>query len=462
MTHLLADMLRGDLATFIGKTLTTCDPAASYAANWHIDLIAEYLQAATRGDIRRLIINMPPRSLKSICVSVAWPAWLLGHDPRRRIIAASYASQLAFKHSLDTRLVVGAPWFKQIFPEMELAADQNEKRKFMTTKRGFRMATSVGGTLTGEGGNFLIIDDPMRPLHAMQAHWREHVHGWFEHTFASRLDNRQKGVIVLVMQRLHEDDLTGYLLKKGGWTHLSLPALATQTQTYQLGEVEKVYQEGELLHPVRMNAEIIAQVKNEIGGHAFAAQYQQQPMPQEGAMLRPWWFGRFEAAPQAPARIVQSWDTAIKSGTQHDTSVCLTFAEYEGKSYLLEASQMRLEYPDLKRRFVEHAARWQPQAILLEDKASGQQLLQDMRRESALPVIARLPKADKITRFAAVSAMIEAGKMLLPRHAQWLADFENEIFAFPHAAHDDQVDALTQYLEWLRTSSFEQARLRKI
>lgn len=179
-------------------------------------------------------------------------------------------------------------------------------------------------------------------------------------------------------------------------------------------------------------------------------------------MVRPWWFGRYRDAPHVVSRTVQSWDTAIKSGAQHDASVCLTFAESEGKSYLLEAQVLRLEYPDLRRAVLAAAQRWKPEAILIEDKASGQQLLQDIRREWALPLVATLPRGDKITRFAAVSAMIEAGRVVLPEQAGWLADFEQEMMIFPTGTHDDQVDALTQYLQWLRSGSLGKLRIRRL
>lgn len=454
-------VLKTDLASFIGKSLATVNPGATYLPNWHIDVIAEHLQAAARGDITRLIINMPPRALKSVCVSVAWPAWLLGHDPRRRIIGASYAASLSIKHSLDCRLLLQTPWYRRLFPEVELVRDQNEKHKFMTTRRGFRMATSVGGSITGEGGNFLVIDDPLSPAQAMNAHMRDAANRWFEHTFASRLDDKNKGVIVLVMQRLHAEDLSGYLLEKGGWEHLSLPMVAEQPSVHDFGRVKKERAAGELLHAARENMQAVERAKLELGSHAFAAQYQQQPLPEEGGMLRPWWFGRF-VQPPVSSRHVQSWDTAIKSAAQHDASVCLTFLEHEKKSYLLDARVMRLEYPDLKHRFLALATQWKPEVILIEDRASGQQLLQDMRRESMFPLIARQPKHDKVTRFAAVSAMIEAGRVLLPQQATWLADFESEVFSFPGGAHDDQVDALTQYLDWLRSGSFERLSVRSL
>ncbi|MDE3059736.1 MAG: phage terminase large subunit [Pseudomonadota bacterium] len=455
-------LLTHDLPTFIGKTIATTDPGTTYLPNWHIDLIAEYLQAIESGEITRLIINMPPRSLKSVSVSVAWPAWLLGHDPARRILAASYSSALALKHSIDCRAVLASSWYRRVFPDMLLARDQNEKSKFMTTRRGYRMAVSVGGGVTGEGGNFLIIDDPLSPAQAMSASSRNQVNDWFDHSFVSRIDDKQRGAIVLVMQRLHLQDLAGYLLAKGGWQHLSLPAVAPMPHHHDFGRVHKFREADELLHPMREDEELIERAKIELGSAAFSAQYQQQPLPEEGAMVRAWWIRRYEAPPLPADRRVQSWDTAIKSGMQHDASACLTFAESEGHCHLLDVQLLRCEYPDLKRAFYALAERWQPQAILIEDRASGQQLLQDVRRESHLPVIPIQPRGDKITRFAAVSAMIEAGKLLLPAQAPWLSDFESELFAFPSGAHDDQVDALAQYLDWLRSSLWEKLRIRRI
>ena len=458
----LDEMWKNNFSRFIGKTLQTVDPSTRYADNWHIDLIAQQLEAARKAEITRLIINMPPRALKSTCVSVAWPAWLLAHDPCARIMAASYSERLSIRHSLDCRMIVTSPWYRRLFPGVQLAHDQNEKYKFMTTERGFRFATSVGGTITGEGGNFLIIDDPINPTQAANEIWREHVNRWFDHTFSTRLNDKQKGVIVLVMQRLHENDLTGHLLSKGGWKQLSLPAVATAPEDYIIDGEHHYREINEPLHPHREDIMLIERARIDLGSHAFAAQYQQQPMPDEGGMARPYWFGRYKSPPESEGRRVQSWDTAIKSGAQHDASVCLTFAEHEGKSYLLDAQVMRHEYPDLKRAFYKLAKQWRPQAILIEDRASGQQLLQDVHRDSHLPVIAMQPKKDKITRFAAISAMLESGRVALPEQASWLAGFEGELFAFPAGTHDDQVDALTQYLDWLRGMSWERLGIRSL
>ncbi|MGE0755095.1 MAG: phage terminase large subunit [Alphaproteobacteria bacterium] len=462
MNYWYYELLKYDFPTFIGKTLATVNPGARYQPNWHIDLIAEYLEAVRRSEVRRLIINMPPRAMKSTCVSVAWPAWLLAHDPSCRIISASYSMPLSIKHSVDCRLVMESEWYRLLFPQSRLTHDQNQKHKFTTTQRGYRYASSVGGTITGEGGDFLIMDDPMNPAQARSYGRRESVAAWFEHTFASRLDNKKTGGIVLVMQRLHQDDLSGYLLAKGGWEHLSLPAQFSSACTYDFGSVRRQVHEGE---PLQANREGLADVKRmqqEMGSHIFAAQYQQQPVMQEGRMVKPRWFGRYTQPPALCQRTVQSWDTAIKSSSQHDATVCITITESEGKSYIRDVAVMRVEYPELRRVFTDMAARWKPDVILVEDKASGQQLLQDMRRETGLPLIGVQPKTDKITRFAAVSALCEAGRLVLPRQAPWLASFEQELFMFPDHKHDDQVDALSQYLDWLRWQSYSHPSLRSV
>lgn len=454
-------ILKYDFSTFIGKTLATVNPGAVYAPGWHIDLIAEYLEAVRHGEITRLIINMPPRALKSTCVSVAWPAWLLAHNPSARIIAASYSMPLSLKHSLDCRLVIESDWYQEIFPGVTLTHDQNEKHKFITTLRGYRYASSVGGSITGEGGDFLIMDDPLNPTQARSRQSREAVSAWFEHTFASRLDNKKSGAIVLVMQRLHQDDLSGYLLEKKGWKHLCLPALFTDDQQYRFGLVQKKVKKSDTLQ-AREDAQTLMRLRREMGSAVFAAQYQQQPVAEAGRMARREWFARYKYSPSVPGRIVQSWDTAIKSSSQHDASVCLTAAEYQGKSYILDIRALRLEYPELRKLFLQMTGQWQPDAILIEDKASGQQLLQDMKRETTLPIIAVQPKTDKVTRFAAISAMCEAGRVVLPEQAEWLADFEQELFMFPHGKHDDQVDAFSQYLDWLRRQAGSRISLRNI
>lgn len=465
-------LLRRDFASFVARVFECTDPAATYLPNWHIELIADRLEQVAQGKIHRLIINMPPRSLKSISVSVAWPAWLLGRNPSLRIMAASYSRALSIKHSVDTRLVLNEEWYREIFPGTIIASDQNEKAKFVTTKRGFRFATSVGGTATGEGADFLIVDDPHNPLQAASRVQRSHAIDWFDQTFSTRLNNKKHGAIVLVMQRLHAEDLSAHLINKGGWEHLCLPAVFESVASYSYKAEIKNVQEGDFLHEGREASAEIARAKIELGSYGFAAQYQQNPVLVKGGMVERAWIRRYQVSGFRcqvseedsknnsdtcnlipDTSLIQSWDTAIKSGNANDYSVCTTWAVTENAYYLIDVVAEKLEYPALKRMCVELAEKYSPAAILIEDKASGQSLLQDLRLATKFPVIAINPDADKITRFSRVTPLFEAGKIFLPQRAPWLADYEMQLFGFPNSTHDDMVDSTSQFLNWMRKKS---------
>ncbi len=456
---------RTHFSLFLRRVMGTASPGVPYQHNWHIEALAEYLAACACGEVTRLLINIPPRMLKSTIISVAWPAWLLGHAPTQRIMAASYAQGLSTKHSTDCRAVMESPWYGRAFPETQLARDQNEKDKFATTARGYRRAVSVGGAAIGEGGNILIVDDPLNPLQASHHHQRAAVNAWFDHTWATRLDDKRRGAMVVVMQRLHAEDLSGYLLEKGGWEHLCLPAVAQATTVIGRGGFTYTRAAGEALHPQREPRELLARTERELGSANFAAQYQQAPLTLASSLVKPEWLVRAipPALEEAGARVVQSWDTGVKAGAQHDASACATFLWWQGVHYLLDMRVVRQEYPVLKRTILSHAARFCPEAVLMEDKGSGQSLLQDLRREGELPMIACMPTADKVTRLLRVTPLIEAGKLALPEHAPWLTAFEQELFAFPDGAHDDQVDAVSQYLNWAHQRDHgQQMRVRRV
>jgi hypothetical protein len=286
-------LTREHLGMFVSRVFASVNPGMDYAMNWHIDLICEYLEACRRGEIRRLIINMPPRYLKSLIVNVAWSAYLLGHNPATRIISASYAQSLSIKHALDTRLILQSPWYRALFPSVQIARDQNEKEKIMTTLRGHRMAVSVGSAVTGEGGDVIIVDDPMNPQQAMHAPTRELVAQWFDHTLSTRLNDKRKGVIVVVMQRLHEEDLSGQLIRRGGYEVLSLPSVAESDECWNIGGVTFTRQTGEPLHTAREDRTLLGAVQRDMGSQAFQAQYQQSPMSETSSMIRLMWFVRF-------------------------------------------------------------------------------------------------------------------------------------------------------------------------
>src|SRR6266851_6835084 len=245
-------ILREDLYAFMQAVFPIVSSGDELLHNWHIEAMTYALIKVMRGETTRLIITVPPRSLKSICASVALPAFVLGHDPTRRIICVSYSEALARKHANDCRALMRSARFRALFPTTRISASKDTELEVMTSARGFRLATSVGGTLTGRGGNLVVIDDPMKPQESQSKSARDTVHQWFANTLLSRLDDKGRDAIIVVMQRLHPDDLVGHLLEQEGWTHLNLPAVAEVEEQIPLGPGRfHIRKPGDLLHPQR-------------------------------------------------------------------------------------------------------------------------------------------------------------------------------------------------------------------
>ena len=441
-------VLRRDLASFIRKTVTTLSPGVPFLDNWHIHAIAWHLEQVRRGEIRRLIINMPPRSLKSISASVALPAYVLGHDPTRRVICVSYAQDLAANLMNSFRVVVETPWFREAFPAMRLAG-KNSESEVATTRHGLRLATSVGGTLTGRGGDLIIIDDPLKPQDALSAAKRESTNQWYANTLLSRLDDKRTGAIVLVMQRVHMDDLTGFVTAQSDeWTILNLPAIAPETERIRIGDEHWHWRrEGDLLHPEREGKEELDGMRLALGADLFSAQYQQAPVPEGGAMIKRVWVRRYDVPPPRTyrTRIIQSWDTASKAGPENDWSVCTTWAKDNGIYYLLDVDRGRHDFPTLRSRVLALWQQWKPTRLLIEDTGAGTGLIQDLRRDGCYAISVK-PERDKVARMAIQTGKFEAGQVVLPMRSPWLATFETELFAFPGSKHDDQIDSVSQAL----------------
>ena len=285
---------------------------------------------------------------------------------------------------------------------------------------------------------------------------RKKVINWYANTLSSRLNNKETGAIVLVMQRLHEEDLAGHLLEAGGWEHLSLPAIAETEEVIALGVNRKhTRQPGEALHPERENTARLEQLKAVMGSAVYSAQYQQAPVPAEGLYVKRDWLKRYETVPekQPGDLIVQSWDTASKNGPLNDYSACITALVRKQKIFVHDAYRGKLLFPDLRRKLEALAKKFGADTLLIEDAASGAQLIQQLRhdRPNGIPSpIPRKPENDKTTRFSAQSSRIEAGDLILPHDAPWLAEFERELMGFPNVKNDDQVDALSQLLAWRR------------
>lgn len=445
-------ILRTDLSSFIRRSFATVAPGSTYQHNWHTDAIAYQLERVARGENMRLIITMPPRSLKSIAASVAFPAWLLGRDPRMRILAVSYAEGLSEKFALDSLKVIEAPWYRACFPATRIAKGRGGRADFETTKGGGRFSTSIGGTVTGRGGDIIVLDDPHKPEEAMSEVKRQQVIEWYRTTLLSRLNDPMSGPIVLILQRVHEADLAGVLLEQGGWEHLDLQAIAEEPVEIDLGRRGVIQrEEGHLLHPERLPRDLLERLRQELGSYVFAAQYQQRPAPLEGGLVKWNWFKTYDSLPvQHPNdRIVQSWDTASKADEANDYSVGTTWLVRGADAWLVDLYRARLEYPDLRKRICSEADRHGATSVLIEDAGSGTQLIQDLKGGTRLNVIGIRPKDDKATRLMVVTPSIEAGRLALPAEAPWLADFRRELMLFPNGKHDDQVDSLTQFLTWL-------------
>lgn len=445
--------MREDFGLFLRKTYPYIHGGDDLQWNWHLDAIAHQLSRVSAGDVQRMLFMLPPRHLKSFAINVAWVAWRLGRDPTLNFVCVSYSDDLALKPARDCRKIMQSGWYKELFPGTVIARSRSAVHDFETTRGGGRFSTSIKGTITGRGGDVIIIDDPIKPDEAMSETTRNNVNESFPRTVITRLDDKEKGAILCVMQRLHEEDLVGVLLARGGWEQLCLPAIATEDAMIPLtrGRVH-MRREGDILHPARESLETLMQLKAILGSSVFSAQYQQQPVPAAGNMAKAEWILQYTMLPRgASGLIVQSWDTASKDGIHNDWSVCVTAHVHRGEIRILHVFRERLDFVRLKSAVIRLAREWNPDVLLVEDAASGTQLINTLRNECPEGVprpIGRKPEGDKVTRFASICAQIEAGQLLLPEEAPWLADFKAEILGFPNARYDDQADALAQLMIW--------------
>jgi predicted phage terminase large subunit-like protein len=373
---------------------------------------------------------------------VAFPAYLLGLEPHHRIFAISYGSDLSDKHAADFRSIVESLWYRRAFPKMQIARSLGDE--VITTARGFCKSTSVSGVLTGLGGNIFIIDDPQKPADAQSEAFRSRVNQWVANTLMSRLDNKETGAIIVVMQRVHMDDLSGYLSSNfPDWTVLSLPAIAEDEQSIAIGPQRFYHRRvGEALHPAHESLTTLEALRNTLGSDIFSAQYQQTPVPPGGAMIKRAWLRYYDRPPERTYRskVIQSWDTAAKEGAQNDWSVCTTWLLHEKAYYLLDLVRGRFEYPRLKSFAITLADRYKPDVVLIEEASTGIALAQELRLILHRPVTPVPVDRDKIGRLYVQQAKFEAGLVYLPKGAAFLAELEGELTAFPNGKTDDQVD----------------------
>jgi predicted phage terminase large subunit-like protein len=418
-------------------------PRFEFAA--HTRAIVDHLEAVECGEIRRLMIFMPPRHGKSLIATQMFPAWYLGRHPDRFVISASYSQDLSDDFGRKVRNLVSDPLHRAVFPTCMLSDDSSSMRRFNTTIGGAYYAVGRGGPITGRGAHLLIIDDLLKDAEEAQSETiRRALHEWYSSVAYTRL--QPGAAIVLIATRWHEDDLAGWLLREHddeGWTVLSMPAIAERDESWR--------KEGEPLWPSHFPLQTLELNKSAIGSAAWASLYQQRPAAAEGAIFKREWWQHYTDQPTA-GRIAQSWDTSFGKNTQGDYSVCTTWAATNNGYYLLNVWRARVDFPALKAQLVSQAGFWHPSAILVEDTASGQSLIQELRTTN-LPILPIKADSDKVSRASAVTPLIESGRVFLPQSTGWLQDFIDELAAFPNGAHDDSVDSLTQALNYLRRNS---------
>jgi len=462
------------LREFVRQAWPIIEPLTPFVPGWHIDGIVEHLEAVTRGEIHQLLINVPPRHMKSLLVSVLWPAWEWILHPERRYLYSSYAASLSIRDSVKCRTLIESPWYQRFWGDRyALASDQNTKTRFDNDRSGYRIATSVGGAATGEGGDRIVCDDPHNVQEAESDSIRKSTTDWWDLVMSTRVNDPRTAAKVVVMQRCHQQDLSGHLLAQGGWEHLCLPAeYEGPTRATSIGFVDPRENLGDLLWPERFGPREIEALKISLGSYGTAGQLQQRPSPAGGGIFKRHWFRYYQPrganlppvivrlpdgtlrsieAVEAPQRVdeqLQSWDCSFKDLLTSDYVVGQVWARKGARFLLGDQVRRRMDFPATVQAIRDLSQKWRgTHAKLVEDKANGSAVIQILAHEipGLLPVN---PQGGKIARAAAVSPLVEAGNVFLPHpeFAPWVNDFIEECIQFPNGAHDDQVDAMTQAL----------------
>jgi predicted phage terminase large subunit-like protein len=459
---------------FVRQAWHIIEPATVFVPGWHIDAIVDHLEAVSYGHIRNLLINVPPRHMKSSLVSVLWPAWEWTRWPERRWLFSSYAATLSIRDSVKCRRLIESPWYRARWGHVfTLTGDQNAKTRFDNNRSGYRLSTSVGGAVTGEGGDRIVCDDPHNVADVASDTTRRTAIDWWDIAMSTRVNDPKTSAMVIVMQRCHQRDLSGHLLEKGNFEHLCLPAeYEGPGRVTSIGFSDPRTEHGELLWTGQFGRTEIEELKINLGSYGAAGQLQQRPSPAGGGIFKRHWFrylqprgmnlppvevrlpdGTLTLIPaiEAPHHVdeqLQSWDCTFKELDTSDYVVGQLWARKGGLFLLGDQFRERTDCPGTVKAVRAMTEKWPAtMAVLIEDKANGSAVIQMLAHEipGLLPVN---PQGGKIARAAAVSPLIEAGNIYLPHpaYAPWVNDFIEECVQFPNGAHDDQVDAMTQAL----------------
>jgi predicted phage terminase large subunit-like protein len=456
------------LQDFVHQAWTHLEPVSPLVWNWHLDLICDYLTLIKNNqfkekcgeEIEGIIFNVPPRTMKSLLISVFFPIWLWTVDPSRRFMFVSYSEKLSTQHSVFRRSLIESEWYQQRWSKVfSLSRDQNVKSHYENSRRGTMFSTGMQATATGMGGDILIFDDPLNPEQAISQLEREAVNLRFDTTFRSRINDPATGIKIIIMQRLHELDLTGHVLEREShrWKHVSLPAIAEKDETWKFPSGQVVVKKaGNLLWPQRLSESFLRSQRVGMGSWAFNGQYQQSPAPQDGGIVKRAWVRFYRELPEHFEFMVQSWDCTFSGGADNDFVAGQVWARSAGKYYMLPyRTYERLDFgPTMAAIKSCHGKFPRAHAILIEDKANGPAIISELQKEIA-GIVAVNPEGGKIARAQATAPLWEAGSIELPDPqifgATWMEDYLHNICAFPKAAHDDDMDATSQALIYMRS-----------
>lgn len=462
-----AELARRSLSEFMRQAWHVLEPQTPFVPNWHLEAICEHLSACSRGEITKLIINIPPGHCKSMSVCIFWPAWEWINKPYLRWMFASYAAHLSIRDSIKMRLLIESEWYQKNYGKNYQLIKTNEQL-LTNDKHGFRYATSVGGVGTGERVNRVVNDDLLNTTDAesdaMKKQSIDHMKA-----MSTRGVPTEPFIQVLMMQRVAEDDPAGWAKEQGGWEELILPAEFEESRRARtkIGFVDPRQKDGELLWPALFPAERIKDIAETLGEYGAAAQLQQRPAPVAGGLIKVEWLKDYAQLPQILYK-VQSWDTACKDKQENDYSVCITWGVgADGGIYALHRYKAKVEFPDLKMVAIDLYLSHNPVAIVVEDASSGQQLIQELQRPQPHPhrpgMRMRLPiypikiGTNKKARVNACTPTIKSSVYV--KHSEpWYQDYAHNMAVFPNGAHDDDVDSTTLGVLWLSNNKPRQPK----
>lgn len=433
------------LSDFFRAAFETIEPNQRFVPGYHIDAICDHLEAVKRGEIRNLLINIPPRHVKSTIVSVTFDAYVWKDEPWTKFIHASHAYSLSKRDSLKTRNLINSHWYQRTFDiKWELASDQNEKMRFDNTEKGSRIATSIGGAVIGEGGDYLIIDDPHSPREVYSDVTRQSVLDWYDMEFSTRVNDPKTVKKIIIMQRLHQQDLSQHVLDKGNWEHLCLPLeYEGSKKVTSIGWSDPRKDMGEILWPNRFGPKEVENFKVDLTPRGVAGQLQQRPAPMEGNIVKREWWKFYTVLPADLDLQGISADLTFKDGKKNDFVVFQVWGRRKAEKFLMDQVRARMSFTASITALKALCAKWpKVGAKWIEDAANAAAMLDLLRKEIHGLILVR-PNGSKLARAEAVTPQIQAGNIWLPDPsiASWVNDYIEEWAVFPNGMNDDQVDA---------------------